>query len=415
MKWALLAAALVFAPSARASDDLIPASLSLTGSLRTGYWSSNRSLDNKLNYTPTSVWLKATPDLGDGWYARGEGWVLNERPLDRGSRVRSELREGYVGWRNDKIEVTLGRRIVAWGRADRINPTDIISTRDYTRLFTEDEDQRRGNLMATASYALGDVTVTALWVPEFRPNLYPIPLFRGLDVHQVTEKFSADQFGLRLNHTNSGFDWAISYFLGINRNPGVRLEHISSNALTVKTIYNKNQMWGADFATNIGDYGLRGEIAYSQPGTSKGDVFNPRPFIEAVVGADRNVIQNFNVNFQYVLMHTFSYTDPGMGFAASVAAVATEAALLNNQRLRVQHGPALRVGYTMLNDTLLLEVSALAFLSDHSLAVRPRSTYAITDRLKLISGADLFTGPKNTYLGQLRRNTTVFTEVRYSF
>ena len=414
MRWLLLAVLVSIAP-ARADDGLVPASVNLSGSLRTGYWTSNRNLDNRRNYTPTSLWLKAAPDLGDGWYARGEGWVLDERPLGNGSRGLGELREGYVGWRNDKVEVTLGRRIIAWGRADRINPTDVISTRDYTRLFAEDEDQRRGSVVATASYAFGDMTATALWAPEFRPNIYPIPQVPGLDVRQTAGRFSADQFGLRLDHTGGGFDWAVSYFTGINRNPGARLASLSLTGIAVDAVYSRVQTWGADFATNLGSYGLRGEIAYSQPGASKGDLFNQRPFAELVVGADHNITENVNVNLQYVMVQVFSFADPANGLSPALGALATEAALVTNQRLRFQHGPALRIAYTTLNNALVLEASALAFVSDRSFAVRPRATYALTDRVKLLAGADIFTGPKNTYFGQLRRNSTVLSEIRYAF
>ena len=414
MRWLLLAVLVSITP-ARADDGLVPASLNLSGSVRTGYFTSNRNLDNRWNYTPTSLWLKAAPDFGDGWYAKGEGWVLDERPLARGSRILGELREGYVGWRNDKVEVSLGRRIIAWGRADRINPTDVISTRDYTRLFAEDEDQRRGSVVATASYAFGDMTATALWLPEFRPNIYPIPRVPGLEVRETTGRLSADQFALRLDHTGGGFDWALSYFTGVNRNPAARLASASPTRLVVDTVYNRVQTWGADFATNVGSYGLRGEVAYSQPGASKGNLFNPRPFVEVVVGADHNLTEKINVNVQYVMMQVFSYADPAAGFNPAIGAIATEASLLNNQRRRFQHGPALRIAYTTLNDTLLLEASALAFISDRSFAVRPRATYAITDHLKLVTGADVFTGPKNTFFGQLRRNTTFLSELRYGF
>src|SRR5262249_27633495 len=64
--------------------------LALSGSLRTGYWSSDRKLDDIRNFTPTSVWLKAAPDLGNGFSARAEAWAYDERPLV-GRTVDGEL------------------------------------------------------------------------------------------------------------------------------------------------------------------------------------------------------------------------------------------------------------------------------------------------------------------------------------
>ena len=417
MWWLLAFVAIVFANYAARADDLASAlqSPTLTGSLRTGYWNSNRNLDNNLNYTPSSVWLKTASDFESGWYARGQGWLLDERPVDRGSRVLGDLQEGYVGWRNDKIEISLGRRILAWGRADRINPTDVLTARDYTRLFAYDEDQRLGSVVGTASYTFGDMTATALWLPEFRPNIFPVPQNKGFSVRQGTDRLSADQFAVRLNRTGGNFDWALSYLAGVNRNPGARLIGLSPAGVLVDAVYNQVQIWGADFATNSGKYGLRGEMAYSQPHASKGDIFSPRPFVEAVLGVDRNVTSSVNVNLQYFVHHVFSYRDPAFGSSPTIEYIAIKTAMLNNQRVATQHGPALRIGYTTLNDALLIEATGLIFLSDQSFSLRPRVTYAISDRMKFVAGGDIFTGPRDSYFGQLRRNTTFLSEIRYEF
>lgn len=403
------------APAEPSGADAEAAGMNLSGSVRAGYWSSDRRLNDRANFTPTSLWLKTSPSLGGGWYAHGEGWVLDDRPLDGDRRPRAELREGYAGWRGDNIEVSVGRRIVAWGRADRINPTDVITTRDYTRLFIEDDDQRRGSLMATAAYSVGDVTATVLWLPEFRPNVYPIPTLQGFSVRQEADRIVADQVALRLDRTGGSFDWSLIYFNGVNRNPAASLIGVSPTTVSVQTVYNRVQTWGADFATNAGGFGLRGEVAYSQPGGSQGNVFNPRPFVEAVVGVDRNVTGSFNVNLQFVFEQVMSFNDPSASLDPLRAYIFRKAALVNNQGRETQYGPAIRMAYTGLNDTLTLELTAMYFVSDHSFAIRPRSTYALTDSVKLSIGADFFNGPSNSYFGQLRRNTTFLSELRFNF
>jgi hypothetical protein len=391
------------------------AGLNLSGSVRSGYWSSDRRLDDRRNFTPSSVWLRAAPDFGDGWYARAEGWILDERPLGTGSRLLGDVREAYVGWRDDQIEVTLGRRIIAWGRADRVNPTDIISTRDYLRLFADDDDLRQGSVVGTASYAFGDATVTALWTPEFRPNVYPIPPEPGVSIKQGTDRLGADQFALRLDRTGPGIDWSMSYFNGINRNPGSSIVAASTAGELVNAVYDRVQMLGADAATNVGPYGLRGEIAYSWPGAGHGSAYNPRPFAQVVIGADRNIGEHLNINVQYTILHVFSYEDPATITDPVIASVAAETALVNNQRLRTQHGPMLRVSYSLSNDTLSLEMTAQDFISDHSFVVRPRVKYAINDRVNLLVGADIFYGSSRSFFGQLKPNNGFLSEIRYSF
>jgi hypothetical protein len=47
--------------------------------------------------------------------------------------------------------------------------------------------------------------------------------------------------------------------------------------------------------------------------------------------------------------------------------------------------------------------------------VRPKLTYAMTDRWKLTVGADVFDGPRRSFFGRLRDNSTAYAEIRYSF
>ena len=44
-----------------------------------------------------------------------------------------------------------------------------------------------------------------------------------------------------------------------------------------------------------------------------------------------------------------------------------------------------------------------------------KATYALNDHVQLAAGADIFSGPKDTFFGQLRRNTTFLSELRYAF
>ena len=131
-----LASVASFPPPARAEGDTgnLAQGLGFSGSVRTGYWSANRNLDAKANFAATSLWLKTQRDIGNGFYVSAEGWLLDERAFNGGARQQGELREGYFGWRDDKIEVSVGRRIINWGRVDWFNPTDVISPRDYTIL-----------------------------------------------------------------------------------------------------------------------------------------------------------------------------------------------------------------------------------------------------------------------------------------
>ncbi|HUO37541.1 MAG TPA: hypothetical protein VMU34_06770, partial [Mycobacterium sp.] len=186
----------------------------LSGSLRTGYWSSDRNIDSRTNFAPTSIWLTARPQLPGGAYAGAEAWALDQSLFHSGNRVWTELRQGYVGWRNDTFDISIGRNIVSWGRTDQINPTDVITPRNYTRMFVDDTNLQEGITIVRASYGIGDLTASAFWLPEFRPNIYPVQRLPGTGVEQGTDQFRGDQFAVRLDRSGRGFDWSVSYFNG---------------------------------------------------------------------------------------------------------------------------------------------------------------------------------------------------------
>lgn len=75
----------------------------------------------------------------------------------------------------------------------------------------------------------------------------------------------------------------------------------------------------------------------------------------------------------------------------------------------------MRVGHRWLNETLEAEVAAIVSLERFGYVVRPKVTYAVTDRWKVVAGADLFGGDRYSFLGNLRENSGVYVEVRRSF
>ena len=113
------------------------------GECNLGYWSSNRNLDDRTNLPSAHCAVNWKPkfnaevqmgiDLHLGW---------QDHPSAHSANIR--VREGYLAYDTSALSVRLGRQIVAWGRADRINPTDVLSPKDFTLLSYDDEGQRTG-------------------------------------------------------------------------------------------------------------------------------------------------------------------------------------------------------------------------------------------------------------------------------
>ena len=72
--------------------------------------------------------------------------------------MTGELREAFVDVRLGRLDLRAGRQIIAWGRADGVNPTDNLSGQDLTLLVPDDDDRRLGTTAVRASYYVGDVS-----------------------------------------------------------------------------------------------------------------------------------------------------------------------------------------------------------------------------------------------------------------
>jgi hypothetical protein len=180
--------------------------------------------------------------------------------------------------------------------------------------------------------------------------------------------------------------------------------------------FDRQDVLGGDFATTAGPWGLRAEAAYSWARASDaGDPFALRSSFFLVAGTDRTFFEHLNVNLQYVLHDTVGYSDPRAQSDPVTQLIATRGALLQNELRRLQQGYSVRVSYGWLDDTLSTELALVGYLTDGGGAVRPKIVYHISDSYQLILGGDVIYGPSLSYYGQFKRNTTVYTELRFGF
>lgn len=388
----------------------------LGGSLRSGYWSSSRTLDDRSDLATAAVWLRAAPRLGPSLSLLAEGWVRSEDVFGDGE-PDGLLREAYLGVRHGPVDIRAGKQIIAWGRADRINPTDNLTPRDFTLLVPDDEDQRFGTPAVRATYFRGSLSLTGIWLLDFEPSR--VPLRRPPAPLRVQDREPGGrhaQGAVRLEQVGSGVDWSLSYFDGLDTIPDLALDPAGRAGSELVLRSHRVRTVGVDTATAVGPYGLRGEAAYTFTEDDGGD--DPgikNPFLFLVVGADRTFLEHLNVNVQYILRLVRRYRNP-LGIADPLAReVAVQAALLANQLDRVQHSFSLRVSHRWFHDTLEAELAAIVSVDRFGWVLRPRVTYALSDRWRLTVGGDLFGGERLSFLGNLRDNSAALAELRWSF
>lgn len=385
----------------------------LTGSLRGGLWSSNRRLDNDRGIAVPSAWLKLDRKLGEmGVYA--EGYLATE-DLFGDRRNPSRFREGYVEGRRGNLDLRAGKQIIAWGRTDRLNPTDVLTPRDFTLLAPEIDEDRFGALSVRAAYNLGNTSrLIAVWLPDFQPNVVGLPARPGVRyATQVPD--SRRSWALKYDRSGETVDWSVSVFDGFDLAPDLSVVSSTASETTIALRNHRLKMIGADAATTIGSNRYALEVAYLRTEDTRGqDLFVKNPFLYAVAGVEHDFGDTLSLIVQGFTRHVFSHQNPESGPEAT-RTQAIQQAVVSNQFDATQFGVTARLGRKWLNETLEAEIAGSSLLTRRGYSFRPRVLYAVSDSLKLIGGFEWFGGSDKTAFGLLQRNRTLFTEVRYIF
>jgi hypothetical protein len=354
-----------------------------------------------------SAWLKLDRRFG-GWGVFAEGYLANEDIF--GDQLdTSRLREAYVDARSAEWDFRFGKQIVAWGRTDRLNPTDNLTPRDFTLLVPEVDEDRFGSLAAKATWNLNTTTgLTGIWLPDFQPNVIPLPPEPGV---AYRENIPAGH-----RQSGGGIDWSVSYFEGYDLNPDLSYGASSPGVNVVVLDHHRIKVLGADAATAIGAYRYAVEAAYTRTEDTEGtNPFVRNPFVYAVFGVERYFGDNLDVIVQAFAREILNYSDPEAITDPATRSLAVSQAVAGNQYDSHQLGLSARIAKKWFNDTVEGELAGAFLLNRSGYSLRPKLSWAASDNLKLITGFDYFGGSDKTFYGVLEKNNTVFAEARYFF
>ncbi|MBN1479505.1 hypothetical protein JXA70_04465 [candidate division KSB1 bacterium] len=338
------------------------------------------------------------------------------------------LREAYINTYLGHLDVRMGQQIVVWGRADGFNPTNNITPQDMTTRSSVEDDRRLGNFLFRGSYNFRPFSLELIWVPQYRPSVLPTMLFPFPEsvTLGVADNPSADlknsSIAAKLDLALSSVDGSISYFSGFMPLPGVFLHpdscHISGGfrATVVNKPYQMH-VFGGDFSTTIGDFGLRGEVAYRQPIDDFEDPLNthvPRPDLQYVFGIDKT-IGDFSIIVQYIGRTVFEFAE------FDSTGLPTDQLYLTNRMITGQldptsHAAFMRPALALMHETLDLELLAYYNVTTEEALLRPLVAYDITDAMTVKLGGDFYSGPENTLFGNIDKAlSSVFIELGVSF
>ncbi|HUP58501.1 MAG TPA: hypothetical protein VM598_13675 [Bdellovibrionota bacterium] len=415
---------------ALAEDSARNPSLDIGGRVYADYYLPLRDTGtNPIPFAGTSLWLQGAPQLNEKSWAK---WVLQGNAFETtpaGSRLEVRVREAYVGYSSSGFELRAGRQIVPWGKSDVVNPTDLLSAKDYT-IFNPDEEVRRTGQTSilvnfTPQAGNSPVTLTGVFTPVFaqstllfNPALAPAGITVGATPVTPPATFANTEQALKAAYAGSGWDASVLYFRGFNHMP----EFFRSGTASVGLTFNRIHAAGADFSFTSGKYTFRGESAYVW--TRNDDGTNPTiqpTHWDSVVGVERPFGEDFRLQIQGVWRYHPHWTAPDQAGGADPVSIAFNRqiaavnALILNYQEKSRPGATMRFSYLDSSNGFDAELFLLGNFVGGDYLLRPKAAYAWTDAFRTTLGIEWYSGPEGRTLGQLRVYNSVFTEAKYSF
>jgi hypothetical protein len=389
------------------------------GAARFDYFSSSKTLDDERGLFGATLWAKYKPVLGNSLEGFFEGRVSNF-DIGDSDETESMLIEGYITAHLGSSDVRVGKQIVAWGRADAVNPTENLTPRDYTLLLPFDSDQRVGTTAVRVDYFTGNAgTLVLFWTPFFEPSNVPLVAADGTPIPEDRPErtFENSEFAAKWDNTGGAADWSVSYFRGFSLLPLLAIAAQPPVGTQLRATYPRLTSVGADFSRNVDRYGFRAEVAYIRPEDEPAiDAdLEAKPSLFAVVGVDRTFAETLNVNVQLVFRNVYDYVDPISIPDPARREVAITNAVLFGTRDAQSYGFTTRIADRWFYETLQAELFLYVITPGTNYYARPSVSYAFTDRLVGHLGGEYYRGPADTYFGALRKNSGVFVELRASF
>ncbi len=368
--------------------------------------------------------------------------------------INIDVREAYVdvkGFIFDNLDLRIGRQRIAWGTADKLNPTDNLNPDDLEDIW--DFGRHLGSNAIKLSYYLNDFTFTGVFIPTFTPMVLPrgdwANVFAGEFVHfnflySVKTIYNLEsirleypkqsikdgsKFGFKISKKDIlGFDVSLSYVVGRDDIPvlhevrGTLVYPYSSPAVFVVDSavlsFPKMRVFGFDFTGDIGGIGVWGEAGVFYPSdevnakiryTVLTDFLMPpdmkditikvierRSYTKFVLGADYTFSNGLYVNVQY--LHGF----------------------LHEMRNNLRNYVVFNFEKKYINDKLKVNFLSGGFdfkqLNEISGWVyNPQITYAPIDNFEIAIGGRIIGGNLESIFGRLWDRDEVYLRVKYSF
>ncbi len=406
-------------------------------------WNENRlslqfnKRSNKLRFQ-SEIWVR---HLGMPQYKN----LADLSEKDKVQPISLDLREASINIRGflfEPLDLKIGRQRIAWGTADKFNPTDNLNPYDLEDIL--DFGRHNGSEAVSAIWNFsGTTSLQMVYIPFFRPANLPLEPFSDLlsgpeptleewEIASIENNTFSPKFNLkegailggRFKSSIRNTDVSVSYVYGRDGFPLPEkttiqvLQNFYSTKLINELVFPRYHIFGADLAGSIGSVGVWSEAALFLPK----EEFKQTTFFIYDPRLDPHV-------YDTVLMEKKAF----LKFVLGVDYTFKDGSYINIQYL---HGFVHERGHGQLNDYLLFGwekrfssdkwlVRPIAggiattefkdFSKNYGLIYSPEITYKGIDNLEIGIGAYIFEGNGGNLFNGLKDFNMIAAKMKYSF
>lgn len=353
------------------------------------------------------------------------------------SPVNFEIREAYLdiyGFLTKNLDIRIGRQRIAWGTADKINPTDNINPDDFEDIW--DIGRHLGSDGIKATYYIKNLTIQGVFIPDFTPAILPLPrwssvLIPPIEIMEMGKDFQLRNVrdrvimpekrieesmiaGIRISTNLAGYDFSLSYLYGRDDLPIINhltIENIYPSKeidVMANLVYPRMKVLGADFSGSIGEIGIWGEaglffpeevkLTTSYPGlyNFESTALSDSPYLKYTLGMDYTFKNGIYINTQFV--HGF---------------------LHERGRKNLHDYITMQLEWKLFHEKLkIIPISGAMEIKDkdnYAIIYYPSLEYRPFDNTLLTVGFRTISSKGSTNFGRLENMDEIFIKAKYSF
>jgi len=356
------------------------------------------------------------------------------------SPLNVDMREAYVdlyGFLFNDLDIRIGRQRIAWGTADKLNPTDNLNPDDLEDIW--DFGRHLGSDGLQATYYLGDFTFTGVYIPIFTPAVLPggdwasalspsLELPPGLTLGETSDTIILPENNLKDSSTIAvkiatylfGYDFSLSYVYGRDDLPLATKVILTPASVpgeadvASELMYTRMHIVGMDCAGAIAVVGIWAEAGIFFPekvtittdlsgfgmGIQETTALDNNPYIKYVVGADYTFKNGVYINGQF--LHGFIH-ERGKDNLEDYFMFGMEKKLFS-EKLKISPIS----GGVEIKDLNNIK-------NNYALIFSPEITYYPFDSTELVTGLRIIEGTSTTTFGKVKDNDELYFKAKYSF